>query len=245
MRTVRSFDPCLPCGVHMYLGKGKVLEEDALADAGAEPRARADRATQPGAWHVRTPPNLRASATGSSGCSTSCARRPTRGAGHGRGAAAAGHRALRRRPGARRRGRRARGARACCDALARRRAGRPACCSCTASTPTTSRRGSSGRSTRAPVPRQPRRRRRAARHRRPASAPCACACSAAATAARRRRSRSSWRSSGRSSKPRPRSSPSTSTSRRPAPAASDARHARHASRCTTTCPAEVRWSDDG
>ena len=26
MRAVRSFDPCLPCGVHMYLGKGKVLE---------------------------------------------------------------------------------------------------------------------------------------------------------------------------------------------------------------------------
>ena len=25
MRAVRSFDPCLPCGVHMYLGKGKVL----------------------------------------------------------------------------------------------------------------------------------------------------------------------------------------------------------------------------
>jgi hydrogenase large subunit len=25
MRTVRSFDPCLPCGVHMYLGKGKAL----------------------------------------------------------------------------------------------------------------------------------------------------------------------------------------------------------------------------
>jgi len=25
MRTVRSFDPCLPCGVHMYLGGGKVL----------------------------------------------------------------------------------------------------------------------------------------------------------------------------------------------------------------------------
>ena len=23
MRTVRSFDPCLPCGVHMYLGGGK------------------------------------------------------------------------------------------------------------------------------------------------------------------------------------------------------------------------------
>ncbi|NMO37195.1 nickel-dependent hydrogenase large subunit [Streptomyces sp. GMY01] len=25
MRTVRSFDPCLPCGVHMYLGNGKTL----------------------------------------------------------------------------------------------------------------------------------------------------------------------------------------------------------------------------
>jgi hydrogenase large subunit len=27
MRAVRSFDPCLPCGVHMYLGNGKVLEK--------------------------------------------------------------------------------------------------------------------------------------------------------------------------------------------------------------------------
>ncbi|RAQ96422.1 nickel-dependent hydrogenase large subunit [Thermogemmatispora tikiterensis] len=26
MRAVRSFDPCLPCGVHMYLGDGKELE---------------------------------------------------------------------------------------------------------------------------------------------------------------------------------------------------------------------------
>jgi hydrogenase large subunit len=26
MRAVRSFDPCLPCGVHMYTGKGKLLE---------------------------------------------------------------------------------------------------------------------------------------------------------------------------------------------------------------------------
>ena len=32
MRAVRSFDPCLPCGVHMYLGKGKTLQEGALAD---------------------------------------------------------------------------------------------------------------------------------------------------------------------------------------------------------------------
>ena len=27
MRAVRSFDPCLPCGVHMYLGNGKLLEK--------------------------------------------------------------------------------------------------------------------------------------------------------------------------------------------------------------------------
>jgi len=26
MRAVRSFDPCLPCGVHMYLGQGRTLE---------------------------------------------------------------------------------------------------------------------------------------------------------------------------------------------------------------------------
>ena len=27
MRAVRSFDPCLPCGVHMYLGNGKSLQK--------------------------------------------------------------------------------------------------------------------------------------------------------------------------------------------------------------------------
>jgi hydrogenase large subunit len=27
MRAVRSFDPCLPCGVHMYLGNGKMLDK--------------------------------------------------------------------------------------------------------------------------------------------------------------------------------------------------------------------------
>jgi hydrogenase large subunit len=27
MRAVRSFDPCLPCGVHMYLGPGRLLEQ--------------------------------------------------------------------------------------------------------------------------------------------------------------------------------------------------------------------------
>jgi len=27
MRAVRSFDPCLPCGVRIYLGNGKVLKQ--------------------------------------------------------------------------------------------------------------------------------------------------------------------------------------------------------------------------
>jgi hydrogenase large subunit len=27
MRAVRSFDPCLPCGVHMYLGPGRILKK--------------------------------------------------------------------------------------------------------------------------------------------------------------------------------------------------------------------------
>ena len=45
MRTVRSFDPCLPCGVHMYLGKGKTLEQRALADV-----RRAAAADVPCSW---------------------------------------------------------------------------------------------------------------------------------------------------------------------------------------------------
>jgi hydrogenase large subunit len=39
MRTVRSFDPCLPCGVHMVLGPGKVLETRYLPMFGREPEA--------------------------------------------------------------------------------------------------------------------------------------------------------------------------------------------------------------
>jgi hydrogenase large subunit len=35
MRAVRSFDPCLPCGVHMYLGGGKVLEQKHVPMFGA------------------------------------------------------------------------------------------------------------------------------------------------------------------------------------------------------------------
>ena len=37
MRAVRSFDPCLPCGVHMYLGNGKVVEEHHSPMFGLQP----------------------------------------------------------------------------------------------------------------------------------------------------------------------------------------------------------------
>jgi hydrogenase large subunit len=37
MRTVRSFDPCLPCGVHMYLGDGRVLETRHSPMLGVQP----------------------------------------------------------------------------------------------------------------------------------------------------------------------------------------------------------------
>ena len=42
MRTVRSFDPCLPCGVHMYLGDGQDAGEAALARRSRSPAS--DRA---------------------------------------------------------------------------------------------------------------------------------------------------------------------------------------------------------
>jgi hydrogenase large subunit len=37
MRTVRSFDPCLPCGVHMYLGNGKEITVRHSPTYGAQP----------------------------------------------------------------------------------------------------------------------------------------------------------------------------------------------------------------
>jgi len=37
MRTVRSFDPCLPCGVHMYVGNGKTIETRHSPFFGVEP----------------------------------------------------------------------------------------------------------------------------------------------------------------------------------------------------------------
>jgi hydrogenase large subunit len=38
MRTVRSFDPCLPCGVHMYVGDGKVIQVRHSPTFGAQVR---------------------------------------------------------------------------------------------------------------------------------------------------------------------------------------------------------------
>jgi hydrogenase large subunit len=38
MRTVRSFDPCLPCGVHMYLGRGRTLRARHSPTFGVEHR---------------------------------------------------------------------------------------------------------------------------------------------------------------------------------------------------------------
>jgi hydrogenase large subunit len=37
MRTVRSFDPCLPCGVHMYLGNGKQISVRHAPTFGVQP----------------------------------------------------------------------------------------------------------------------------------------------------------------------------------------------------------------
>ena len=48
MRAVRSFDPCLPCGVHMYLGKGKALRPRALPARLRPARAESSAATPPG-----------------------------------------------------------------------------------------------------------------------------------------------------------------------------------------------------
>ncbi|MDQ3511324.1 MAG: nickel-dependent hydrogenase large subunit [Pseudomonadota bacterium] len=49
MRTVRSFDPCLPCGVHMYLGEGKTLETMHVpGNAGLHAHAAADATAHDG-----------------------------------------------------------------------------------------------------------------------------------------------------------------------------------------------------
>ena len=91
MRAVRSFDPCLPCGVHMYTGGGQGAQGDAHADgAGVEAmdtrascvervqelqaQARRDRSSSAHARSSRRsswPRSCRCTATASSGSSAS------------------------------------------------------------------------------------------------------------------------------------------------------------------------------
>ena len=44
MRAVRSFDPCLPCGVHMYTGRRRGVEQQHSPDGGQAVLTRAARA---------------------------------------------------------------------------------------------------------------------------------------------------------------------------------------------------------
>ena len=184
MRTVRSFDPCLPCGVHMYLGKGKVLKK---VHSPTMLQPRRSRLSREPASMTDDPDDRRPR---SSSCSTSCRHaldpRVVRPGGR---AAAARHRALRRGSGAASssspsdtrptlvgRARRRRAGRQPAD-RARSAPRRPATCAsqrrstrCARSSPATAATSSCSTST-------------------STSARCTCACSGAATAARRRRSR--------------------------------------------------------
>ena len=115
MRTVRSFDPCLPCGVHMYLGERQDDREAALADDGRVAASeRGPGVSDPRAAGERIEQLLDALGTGGPG-----GPGPRRGAGPGR------RRALRRRAGAgaRDRRRRRRADRRDCRGAGRRRAG--------------------------------------------------------------------------------------------------------------------------
>ena len=107
MRAVRSFDPCLPCGVHMYLGGGQGQEGGAHAD-GARVSGR-------GVETQRSRPSGEASSSASRSWPSGSSRSTTRGArrsptscsarcssSYGDGPRADLRRARRRRPGARR-----------------------------------------------------------------------------------------------------------------------------------------------
>ena len=101
MRTVRSFDPCLPCGVHMYLGGGKKLE---LLHSPTQSRHRLSRRHAPDASSTRTsrlePIDLRLDSVRPASGSTPAERARDRRAGRPaarRGAGRAGDRPLRRR----------------------------------------------------------------------------------------------------------------------------------------------------
>ena len=47
MRTVRSFDPCLPCGVHMWLGEGRMIEQRHTPMFGAAHGGPGDEGEEP------------------------------------------------------------------------------------------------------------------------------------------------------------------------------------------------------
>ena len=91
MRAVRSFDPCLPCGVHMYLGNGRVVEGGSLPDppqhAASVSHWRRSLQAVGGSFPGRCPPeetdgpdattqSPRSQVRGSSISSRSCAPRP-------------------------------------------------------------------------------------------------------------------------------------------------------------------------
>ena len=63
MRAVRSFDPCLPCGVHMYLGGGKTLKRTHSPMFGSQARLSGGR-----------PGGTRARRAGRGACSTRSSR---------------------------------------------------------------------------------------------------------------------------------------------------------------------------
>ncbi len=217
MRTVRSFDPCLPCGVHMYLGEGKTLAEIALPDpdghrgvtttagrcsanpgssiqtSGARPAIGSRRCSTPAA-DGRAQPHASVPSSWSARSSTSTA---PAWAGSSRSTDPAAVGALRRRRSG---GEPAAGAR---PASARHRSGGSptpwtACGRISARTAVTSNCSISWRA-------------------RTEAAQCCCASRAAARAARRRRSRWSWPSKTRCVAARPRSRRSRS-SRRKSPA---------------------------
>ena len=170
MRAVRSFDPCLPCGVHMYLGKGKVLKKlhspTQVADDTAEPADQPIRSEPGGIDMPRAEPSgsrrpdrgaaRRAAARRRSACRSAIAEELLRsvtelyGGGLERAWSSSSERA---RP-------------ALLERARRRRAGRqPA----RRARPAPRRRRDAGRARArvgAAVPRRARRRRRAARHRR-------------------------------------------------------------------------------
>ena len=160
MRAVRSFDPCLPCGVHMYLGNGKVLRKEHSPTMLAQ-RRRLIHRPEGGAWIH--PSTSESSATASRSCSAQLeSTLDGRALGAGPGRRRPRHRALRRRAGAHPRARAGEDVDAP-RAAGRRRPGRVAARPARAPPARPRRPGAARPRLGAAVPRLPRRRRRGAR----------------------------------------------------------------------------------